>query len=143
MNHISLFLEEYKNNDKLYKDGLLFHDIIVIKLLIDGEAIEDNEYFDDALIYFNELKASTVYSGKYLIFTCACGVAEDGGWEGVNVEVEEHKIKWCMEVGGKIFRYVFNKSEYISEVKAIEISINNTNLILEPSAVVFPERFSR
>jgi hypothetical protein len=40
---------------------------------------------------FNELGKSIKEGGKYLIFTCACGIADDGGWDYIDVIKKEER----------------------------------------------------
>ena len=112
-------------------------------MLIDGEDIEELDGFEDALVVFEELRKSTESSGKYLIFTCACGVAEDGGWEGVDVSIDGDNVKWEFEVGDKFYRYIFDKNEYLAEVQSIITPIEKTDLQIEPRSVIYPENFVR
>jgi len=143
MNSFTLYLEEYKDDSELFKHGIHFKNSVFIKLLIDGEDIEQQSGFEDALVVFDELVKSMEASGKYLIFTCACGVAEDGGWEGVDVTINENDVKWEFEVGDKVYKYTFDKNEYLSEVQSIILPIEKTDLKVEPRSVVYPGNFIR
>ena len=143
MNTLTLYLDQYTNGRRLDKHGLEFVDTSLIGALIDGEDIDKSKYFESALIYFSELEASKSSSGTYLIFTCACGIAEDGGWEGVVVSIEENIVSWEMDVGAEILRYSFDRKEYESEIESMRRSLNASDLPLEPTAVVFPENFHR
>ena len=143
MNSLTLYLEEHKNDSELLKHGIHFKNSIFIKMLIDGEDIEELDGFEDALVVFEELRKSTESSGKYLIFTCACGVAEDGGWEGVDVSIDGDNVKWEFEVGDKFYRYIFDKNEYLAEVQSIITPIEKTDLQIEPRSVIYPENFVR
>ncbi len=143
MNTIILYVEQYAGSDTLKKDGITFKNVKVIKLLIDGEDIEVDNNFKDSLIYFSELKASCKISGKYLIFTCACGNAIDGGWEGVNVTVHDKTIEWEFEVGDSLYSFLFEKNDYVEEIESLEKFLSeDKHLVLEPEHVVFPDNFS-
>ena len=144
MNQIILYVEKYTNSNKLSKDGITFSDVMIIKLLIDGEDIEENEYFKDGLIYFDELAESMRTTGNYLIFTCACGIAEDGGWEGVKVDIADTEVKWTMEVGDSRLSYTFSRVEYTNEINSVKkILEEKGSLTIEPASVVFPDGFKR
>jgi hypothetical protein len=143
MNHITLYVEQYFGENELSKNGLHFNDIVVVKLLIDGADIEDSQYFQDGIIYFDELEASTKGSGNYLIFTCGCGIAEDGGWEGVSVTIDDDEVRWLLEVGDHVFKYTFSKSDYLKEVESIRSYLGKCDQTLEPTTVVFPDGFER
>lgn len=140
MNSICLHVDEYRDNNVLTKDGIEFMNVQVIKLLIDGIDIEKDVNFTDAMICWQDLSQSCYITGNYLIFTCACGVAMDGGWEGVDITVSDDCINWKLEIGNIIYDYKFNKKEYVTEIKSIENYLKlNTTLTLEPSTVVYPE----
>lgn len=144
MENIILYVEEYGGAKELVKDGINFKNSQVIKLLIDGYEIDSNKGFEDSLIYFDELEKSFEKSGNYLIFTCACGIADDGGWEGVFVKVSGSKITWTIEVGDSVLNFSFDKEQYVSEVLSVKKHLeSNDALTLEPSSVTFPEDFSR
>lgn len=144
MENIILYVEEYEGDKKLVKDGISFKNSQIIKILIDGYEIDNNNCFEDSLIYFDELEKSFEQSGNYLIFTCACGIADDGGWEGVLVKVLDSKITWTIEVGDSILNFSFDKEQYISEILSVRKHLESNNLLtLEPCSVTFPEHFSR
>jgi len=142
-NYLTLYIEEHTKENELFKHGILFNNSLIIKMLIDGEEVEKFENFEDAFIVLDELKMSAKGSGKYLIFTCACGIAEDGGWEGVDVSIDQGKIAWKFEVADKQYRYIFDKSEYLTEIDSILGLINSSELKIEPKSVIFPENFRR
>ncbi|NOK34089.1 hypothetical protein D7W79_27130 [Corallococcus exercitus] len=70
----------------LQLEGIRFSEVAFVWIRIDGEEIRSRPPFSDAVVVFDELEQSATGSGRYLIFTCACGIAEDGGWKGVEVE---------------------------------------------------------
>lgn len=144
MNTITLYVDEYSGSNCIVKDGITFKNVQIIKLLIDGEDIDCDENLSGSLIYMHELSKSYIKSGKYLIFTCANGIAIDGGWEGIDVTVDADMIKWKFEVGNIFYHYTFEKDEYVSEVKSIEnfLKVHN-QLTLEPSVVMYPEDWNK
>ncbi|WP_419813118.1 hypothetical protein [Bacterioplanoides sp.] len=141
INSISLYVDEYSGSSTLLKDGVTFKDVYVIKILIDGYELDREEEFEDSLIYFEELKRSSLCDGKYLIFTCACGIADDGGWEGVSVKSEGDVVKWFLDVGDECKKFSFLKEEYCREIDSLKVFFeSNKDLTLEPSVVVFPDK---
>ncbi len=142
-NSIVIYIEEYRKGSELIKHGICFNNSLLIKILIDGESIDELDGFEDAFVVFEELLESTKSSGKYLIFTCACGIAEDGGWEGVIVIVDETEVTWEFELGDKNYQFKFGKKEYVSQVQSILIPLKETELQVEPASVIFPENFNR
>lgn len=143
MNTLILYLDAIQGEQTIEKDGIAFSDVCIVKCWIDGEDIDDLEIFKGSLLYFDELQKSQTISGNYLIFTCACGIAEDAGWTGVIVTHKTKTIEWEIEVGCKFYRYVFNKDNYCNEVAALRNSINASSLPLEPKNVIFPFGFHR
>ena len=144
MNQFVMYVDEYSDSRKLVKDGITFSNVCIIKIMIDGYDLDEREYFRDSLVYFDELKGSYKKSGRYLIFTCGNGIADDGGWEGVDVVVTDSLVKWSIELGYSIDHFTFDKKEYEQEINSVEKYLNrNSSLILEPSSVIFPEIFSR
>lgn len=143
MNGITMYVEEYRDERTLVKDAIEFRDSLFVKILIDGEDVESQKGFGDAVIYYDELARSINGSGRYLIFTCACGIAEDGGWGGVDVTYENGLVTWEFEVGERVYVYTFDERDYISEIESLAPIIESTELTLEPNKVVFPEGFSR
>ena len=73
--------------------NIKFNNCSYLQLLIDDIDIRLFDEFDDFLIVYSELYASAQNSGKFLIFTCACGVADDGGWDYVNVTHKKSSIE--------------------------------------------------
>lgn len=143
MNSLTLFLEEHTGTDIINIEGIPFENAIFVKMLIDGVGIEELDCFDDSQVYFEELRESCSSSGNYLIFTCACGIAEDAGWDGVAVKIDETTVKWTFELGNRIYYYSFDLDEYHAEIKAIELQLRQTKLTLQPTGVIFPFEFKR
>lgn len=96
---------------------------------------------NDAMVFGEELMNSLKGSGRYLIFVNASGLADDGGWTGVDVQYEDNTVKWSFEVDDDSYLFCFNERNYRSEVKRIseEILQLPAEIVLEPSQVMFPE----
>ena len=144
MNEIILYVDEYRDSSTLIKDGITFSNTKIVKLLIDGIDVEEDVNLFDAMIYFPELCLSYQNTGRYLIFTCANGIAMNGGWEGVDVIVDEYTINWSFEAGDTVYKYNFDKLEYILEIESVRSFLKENNeLALEPSWIMFPEKWHR
>ena len=93
------------------------------------------------MVFGEELMNSLKGSGRYLIFVNASGLADDGGWTGVDVQYEDNTVKWSFEVDDDSYLFCFNERNYRSEVKRIseEILQLPAEIVLEPSQVMFPE----
>lgn len=139
MNNIFFYIEEFKDGVELLLHGIRFHDCVIVRALIDGELINEKNGFEDSLIYIDELARSAERSGRYLIFTCACGIAEDGGWEGVEVNHYQNEVTWNFELGDEQYKFIFSKRDYLSEVDSVVGAVKRSTLSVEPSHVIFPE----
>ncbi|MCY1045336.1 hypothetical protein OV208_28730 [Corallococcus sp. bb12-1] len=140
---LTLSLERVTGAQTLWMEGMPFTECAFVRIAIDGEALHDRPRFSDAWVVFEELEKSAVASGRYLIFTCSCGIAEDGGWEGVEVEVGTSTITWRLEAEGEPFHFVFERGLYVSEIEALRKCLAQEALPLQPQAVIFPEHFQR
>lgn len=142
MNTIRLELENVAGR-QLIRDGIVFEDIAIVRVFVDEEDLLESVDFDGALICFDELTHSMLGRGNYLIFTCACGIAEDGGWEGVAVEMTETTVSWHVEAATRALDYCFDRTGYASAIEAVAKRLAINALPLEPRGVVFPDGFQR
>ena len=96
---------------------------------------------DDGLIVPSELEKSTYSSGDYLIFTDVSGIADDGGWDYVQVIHEDKLVYWRFEFNRGQIELVFDLPEYKKEIVGImnQLELLPKNIIIEPSQVIFPE----
>jgi len=135
MNELLIQPEEV---DLLSRDGIEFRHNTFIELEIDHESYLVNEAFEDGTVYWPELKASSIESGSYLIFTCACGIAEDAGWELVKVTHLNLEVIWEFDRNGSQ-RFTFDKPNYLAQIDACEKSMNLSEYPLAVEQAVFPE----
>jgi hypothetical protein len=139
INKIKLEVEAIKNNDILILEGIRFDKCSYIKLFIDDIDIRTLEDFEDVLIVFSELEESTNTGGKFLIFTCACGIADDGGWDYINVVHTSNFIEWSFSRGTEYY-YKFDKQELLREFANLNLRIQNLKEYpLIPEFIVYPE----
>lgn len=144
MNTIALYVDKYENGAAFSSHGLLFENVNVVRMLIDGVDIYEIDVgFEDALVFFEELSESARGIGRYLIFTCACGIAEDGGWEGVGVTAQDGYINWDFYVGGKQLKYSFRLDQYVSELQSVREILDLSHNPVAPEQVIFPLDFQR
>lgn len=142
MNKIEMNVRVLDSKQFLVIDNIEFTNALLIEIAIDGQQLRTQKYFSDSLIVYPELIKSCDNSGKYLIFTTAIGVADAGGWEGVNVDiVSDLYIKWDFVIDDQQYSYCFDKADYLSEIEKLKKTINqqNNNLELEPLWVSYPE----
>ena len=136
INHIKVNIITLKSTDNVVIDNIKFNNCSYLQLLIDDIDIRSLDDFDNVLVVYPELYASTQNSGDYLIFTCACGIADDGGWDYVNVVHNDNTIKWSFLRGGKKYNFQFSRENYIKEIDKIEPE----NITLIPEHIIYPER---
>lgn len=139
MDTISFKLRCIEGSEELKLDGISFSRCAFVHVIINGSFDSLNE-FPDSLVVFSELERSLSGSGRYLIFTCACGVADDGGWDYVNVSHYDSTIGWSFS-RDQDYSLVFQKDLYRASVSncADRIASLDAGMHLEPSHFVYPE----
>ena len=139
MDTICLELRRIEGSEKLKLDGIAFSRCVFVRVLVNG-CFDSLNAFPDSLAVFSELERSSTGSGRYLIFTCACGVADDGGWEYVNVVHHESTITWRFSRGQE-YSFMFQKSLYRETIAmcAHRIDSLDSGTPLEPTSFVYPE----
>ncbi|SCC90888.1 hypothetical protein SCG7109_BN_00040 [Chlamydiales bacterium SCGC AG-110-M15] len=141
MNKINLSLKILTPQEVKQVDGIEFSNSALVELFIDDKFIGHFKYLDIALIVFSELRRSLSGNGHYLIFTSASGIADDGGWDGVNVLYKDDSVSWSFRVDSTSYKFEFNESQYRNEIIKLEREVVNLSpaIELEPSAIFFPE----
>jgi len=139
MNQISFTLEIVSKEEARKYDGIIFSNCCFVRCAIDKEPIHHKEGFEDALIVVNELENSKKCSGEFLLFVCACGVADDGGWEKVKVTHKEKTIEWDIH-RDELYSFQFDKIQYIKSVEKIITELENLDDAIErePVSVLEP-----
>lgn len=143
MNSLILYVDRIGVGSSLRMDGILFSEVSLVRVMVDGQALHEIGEFKDSLVCFDELMLSAKGSGRYLIFTCACGVAEDGGWEGVEVRHSDSSVTWDLELAAERLHFEFERADYLSQLSAVSEAVGAAGLPLAPRAVVFPGGFRR
>ena len=73
-------------------------------------------------------------TGEYLLLTCACGVAYDGGWATIKVTHSEAIVQWDF-LREKPYCFKFSKENYLKEIQII----NKKSYTFIPKEIIFPE----
>lgn len=143
MNQISLEVRIISDNESLLIDGIEFTNAILIKLMIDGVLSNKLKHMEVSLVVHSELLRSLSGSGRYLIFTAASGIADDGGWDGVDVEIDENLVVWDFEVENIKHHFEFDFFQYEKELQELEKSVValSSKFDLEPTEIFFPEEW--
>lgn len=110
-----------------------------LNLKIDGEEFLKKMDRDLNAAVFEELEDSINGNDDYLIFTCACGIADCGGWKKVEVRHEIGKTIWTFEYDDEKFNFEFETEFYRGEIERMRFELNKSKLKLEPHFIVDPE----
>ncbi len=127
-----------KEVEYLEEEGISFSNKTFIEILIDKFHYNKFDAFQDGVVYFPELKRSTEKTGKYLIFTSICGIADDAGWDRINVDHSGKEIFWEIERNG-YHKFIFDRIEYIEQVNKCEKQLKLSEFPFAIKHVVFPE----
>ena len=139
INELKLNLKYIDADDKILFDNILFSDCVYVDIVIDDHDLRDDPNFSDMLVVFSELLKSAEETGAFLIFTCACGIADDGGWGYVKVMHSKEHIKWDFTTD-RSYGFIFNKALYVEQIKNIQYrlsSLKGERLI--PKSIIYPE----
>jgi hypothetical protein len=142
MDTLVLNLNLYSGEKSIEFEGISFKNFGYIIIKINDINVFKNIFLDDGFLVFEELKKSHLNNGKYLIFTSVSGIADDSGWDYVNVENNENSIKWYLERDECQYKFEFDRSKYLNEIVKIENMIVNIDktITIEPKYIVFPEQ---
>lgn len=140
MNNFDLNLINATDINPIVIDNYEFKNASLIKLSIDDKPTWQFPEFDEAIIVLSELVRSLNGDGTYLIFTSVTGIADEGGWEGVNIAFKNNSVLWTIEIDGSNLVYEFDAIQYRSEImKVVEAK---KDYPLEPTSLYLPEHWS-
>ena len=134
MNRLKINVLTLKEDGYLIRDSICFKNCSYLQLFIDDQDIATYPDFEDILIVPTELYKSSLQTGEYLLFTCACGVADDGGWSKIKVTHSEAIVQWDF-LRGKPYCFKFSKENYLKEIQII----NKKSYTFIPKEIIFPE----
>jgi hypothetical protein len=117
-------------------EGIKFSCCTFIDIYIDDEPLNMNSSFE-GVVYWPELRKSAEGSGAFLLFTCYCGIAEDGGWEPVEVKHDATSVSWLFERNGSR-EYRFSRSDYLFAVTRCETDLDLERYPLAVFAAAWP-----
>lgn len=113
-------------------EGIEFSNCTFIDIFIDGVSIEESEDFESGVVCWDQLQGSSLQEGKYLLFTCYCGIPDDAGWGYIFVEHSTEHIVWHFDRITEI-KYRFNKLDYIEQIASCKKLLN-----LDPFPLAVP-----
>ena len=134
MNRLKINVVTLKEDEYLIRDSIRFENCSYLQLLIDYEDIATYPDFEDMLIVPSELCKSSLQTGEYLLFTCACGVADDARWIKIKLTHSEAIVQWDF-LRGKPYCFKFSKENYLKEIQII----NKKSYTFIPKEIIFPE----
>jgi hypothetical protein len=144
MNKINFKIETYEKSNALEIGGIFFDSSILIKLIVDGEDVIQSKMDGDALLNFDAFFNSTKKDGRYLLFTSLTGIADDGGWDYIEVKHQYQEVLINFTYSNYKFDFKFSKKQYLEEVEKTKLNIelikrDKKHLTLEPRFIVYPE----
>jgi len=141
MDTLFLNLKAYSGDDQIEFERIPFKNFSYINIHINGADVLKDNFLGNGFLIFEELKKSYLNKGKYLIFTSISGIADDSGWNYVNVESTENSIKWFLEREDTQYQYEFEQNKYLEEIIKIDNLLMNLDktITIEPSLIIFPE----
>ncbi len=119
MDTFSLTLEVIDKSNYIDLEGIKFTDCVFVRPIINGIDLLKSEEMLGSVLWFVALERSAITSGKYLIFTCACGIVEDAGWDYVDVKHSGEVINWTFIYDNQ-YKFSFPKKQYLSEIAKIK-----------------------
>lgn len=140
MNNLKLELDILRGEDWIEYENVIYSNCAFIRLIIDGRNLITETKDRKGVIVWEEIKKTINESGRFLILTCVCGVADDAGFDLVNVERKENSVSWQFNDESN-WNWEFLIEDYDQEIKRLEKEINelDINILIEPDNVIFPE----
>lgn len=141
-NRLNLSVEICSKSNPRTIDGISMDDCAFIGIQIDGVNLLEESFYEGGLPVFEELANTLNGDGNYLIFTCACGVADDGGWNTVEVSHQGGLVGWVIRRGDCILEYHFDGTQYSDTIHKLTFEVHRLQkegVRFEPENPVFPE----
>jgi hypothetical protein len=140
MNKLRLELDIISGKDTFEYENITFTNCVFLKLKVDGINLITRNKDRKGIIVWDELKKTLTKSGQFLILTCICGVADDAGFDFVDIKRNEHSVSWRFNDESKL-NLEFRKKEYDQELLRLKKEINklDTKIKLEPINLIYPE----
>lgn len=139
---LALDIKVVHEDERFLFDGIEFSTCAMVTL---GEQCELHEIRElrDALVVPAELFASLASSGTYLVFTSASGIADVGGYGGVEVTHEGDRIRWHIAIENGVAKIEFDRERYGKEIERVRTILSQLppHIEVEPLQVVYPERW--
>jgi len=133
-------IQVLQQQDRLVIDGIEFSSCAIIKISKDSHLSLIKE-LQEAFVVAKELYASQLNPGRFLTFTNPSGIADDGGWSGVDVVHEGGNTKWCFTVNSSSINVEFNRKLYCDEIARVQCELSRLppQIDVEPTQIIYPE----
>ncbi|WP_431167559.1 hypothetical protein [Tenacibaculum halocynthiae] len=140
MNKFNLVLKVFKDEFSIEYEKIIYSNSAFIEPVIDGNNLTTESTNRKGIVVWNEVKKTISKSGQFLILTCVCGIADDGGFDLVDVKRKEKSVLWKFKDESN-WIWEFDKKEYDLEINRLkkEITELSVEITLEPENVIFPE----
>jgi hypothetical protein len=142
MNIITFDVKTVPGDASVEIDGLKLSGVMYLLAYVDGQnIIEGDSAFYGSFIVWDELKKSSLCSGDYLIFTSVSGVADDAGWDYVQVRHDVATVSWRFYINEDMRQWTFSRASYMAQIEALSRRLDNRpkDCFLEPRFVIYPE----
>lgn len=140
MNKFNLVLKVFKNENSIEYEKIIYSNSAFIEPVVDGNNLTTVSKNRKGIVVWNEVKKTISKSGQFLILTCVCGIADDGGFDLVDVKRKEKSVLWKFKDESN-WIWEFDKKEYDLEINRLKKKITelSVEITLEPENVIFPE----
>jgi hypothetical protein len=140
MNRLKLELDIIEGKDSMEYESIIYTNCAFIRLMVDDVNLIVTTKDRKGVVVWDEVKNTITDSGQFLILTCVCGVADDAGFDLVDVERKENSVSWKFNDESN-WNWEFPKEDYDNEIIRLgkDIKEMNNSFPLEPVNVIFPE----
>ncbi|RBW55840.1 hypothetical protein DS884_15945 [Tenacibaculum sp. E3R01] len=84
----------FKDEISIEYEKIIYSNSAFIEPVIDGNNLTTESTDRKGIVVWNEVKKTISKSGQFLILTCVCGIADDGGFDLVDVKRKEKSVLW-------------------------------------------------
>jgi hypothetical protein len=137
---LEVFLRKVTSHTIL--DGIDFFESVLVECRLNGITLFDDLFFHDSLANPSGMIASAKETGEYLLFTCACGIADDGGWGLTKVVHLQSTVSWTIVRGESKREFEFDRTAYRGSMRCLQQEIeefSKRGIPIEPRTVFPPE----
>ncbi|MFN6944507.1 MAG: hypothetical protein ACK4ND_06135 [Cytophagaceae bacterium] len=131
LNNLELELAILEGAEQVEYKNIIYSNCAFIKLIVDGIDLIKETEDRKSVINWGELIKTKFDSGNFLLLTCMCGDATDGGFKKVKVERNEDTVKWTFNDNSNII-WTFDINKYDKAISRMEHELETLTVKLEP-----------